>query len=77
MLNLKPVHGGVDGNLHFPVPFMNRLNQTELATFSILSCWAFLRILYLSISVIKNNDLLATVNFNQIIIPILSISQCN
>jgi hypothetical protein len=28
---------------HFPVPSMNRLNQTEPATFSILSCWAFLR----------------------------------
>jgi hypothetical protein len=32
--------GGVDGNLHFPVPSMNRLNQTEPATFSILPCWA-------------------------------------
>jgi hypothetical protein len=40
---LKPVLGGVDGNFHFPVPFMNRLNQTEPATFSILSCWAFFR----------------------------------
>jgi hypothetical protein len=40
---LKPVLGGVDGTLHFPVPSMNRLNQTEPATFSILSCWAFLR----------------------------------
>jgi hypothetical protein len=40
---LKPVLGGVDGNLHFPVPSMNRLNQTEPATFSILSCWAFFR----------------------------------
>jgi hypothetical protein len=37
------VLGGVDGNLHFPVPFMNRLNQTEPATFSILPCWAFFR----------------------------------
>jgi hypothetical protein len=33
----------VDGNLHFPVPSMNRLNQTEPATFSILPCWAFFR----------------------------------
>jgi hypothetical protein len=33
----------VDGILHFPVPSMNRLNQTEPATFSILSCWAFFR----------------------------------
>jgi hypothetical protein len=40
---LKPVLGGVDGNLHFPVPSMNRLSQTELATFSILPCWAFFR----------------------------------
>jgi hypothetical protein len=30
-------------NLHFPVPSMNRLNQTEPATFSILLCWAFFR----------------------------------
>jgi hypothetical protein len=30
-------------NLHFPVPSMNRLNQTEPATFSILPCWAFFR----------------------------------
>jgi hypothetical protein len=28
---------GVDSNLHFPVPLMNTLNQTEPATFSILS----------------------------------------
>jgi hypothetical protein len=40
---LKPVLGGVDGNLHFPVPSMNRLNQTEPATFSILPCWDFFR----------------------------------
>jgi hypothetical protein len=40
---LKPVLGVVDGNLHFPLPFMNRLNQTEPATFSILSCWTFFR----------------------------------
>jgi hypothetical protein len=37
------VLGGVDGNLHFPVPSMNRLNQTEPATFLILPCWAFFR----------------------------------
>jgi hypothetical protein len=35
--------GGEDGNLHFPVPSMKRLNQTEPATFSILPCWAFFR----------------------------------
>jgi hypothetical protein len=29
--------------LHFPVPSMNRLNQTEPSTFSILLCWAFFR----------------------------------
>jgi hypothetical protein len=40
---LKPVLGGVDGNLHFSLPSMNRLNQTEFATFSILSCWNFFR----------------------------------
>jgi hypothetical protein len=40
---LKPVLVGVDGNLHFQVPSMNRLNQTEPATFSILPCWAFFR----------------------------------
>jgi hypothetical protein len=34
---------GVDGNLHFPVPTMNRLNQTEPATFSILPWWTFFR----------------------------------
>jgi hypothetical protein len=32
---LKPVLGGLDGNLHFPVPSMNRLNQTETATLSL------------------------------------------
>jgi hypothetical protein len=38
---LKPVLGGVDGNMHLTVPSMNRLNQTEPATFSILPFWAF------------------------------------
>jgi hypothetical protein len=33
----------VDGSLDLTVPFMNRLNQTEPATFSILPCWAFFR----------------------------------
>jgi hypothetical protein len=37
------VLGGVDGNLHFPVTSINRLNQTESATFSILLYWAFFR----------------------------------
>jgi hypothetical protein len=40
---LKPVLGDVDGNLQFPVPSMNRLNQTEPAKFSILLCWTFFR----------------------------------
>jgi hypothetical protein len=40
---LKPVLGGLDGNLHFPVPSMKRLNQTEPATFSILLCWTFFK----------------------------------
>jgi hypothetical protein len=29
--------------MHFPLPSMNRLNQTVRATFSILFCWAFFR----------------------------------
>ena len=33
--------GGVDGSLHFTLPSMNRLNQTEPATFAILLFWAF------------------------------------
>jgi hypothetical protein len=33
----------VDGSLHSTVQSMNRLNQTEPATFSILSFWAFFR----------------------------------
>jgi hypothetical protein len=37
--------GGVDGSLHLTVPSMNRLNQTEPATFSILPCWPSLGIL--------------------------------
>jgi hypothetical protein len=40
---LKPVLEGVDGSLHLTVPSMNRLNQTEPATFSILTCLAFFR----------------------------------
>jgi hypothetical protein len=40
-IRLKPVLGGVDGSLHFTVSSMNRLNQTEPATVSILSFWAF------------------------------------
>jgi hypothetical protein len=34
---------GVHGNFHFPVPSMNRLNQNEPATFSILLYWTFFR----------------------------------
>jgi hypothetical protein len=33
---LTPVQGAVDGNLRFPVPSMNRLNETEPATYSIV-----------------------------------------
>jgi hypothetical protein len=40
---LKPVLGGVDRSLHLIVPSMNRLNQTESATFLILPCWPFFR----------------------------------
>jgi uncharacterized membrane protein YbaN (DUF454 family) len=51
VINLKPfyvcillfVSFFVDGNFHIPLPSMNRLSQTELATFSILPCWAFFR----------------------------------
>jgi hypothetical protein len=47
---LKPVLGGVDGNLHIPLSSMNRLNQTESETFSILSLCTFFRdSLFLSI----------------------------
>jgi hypothetical protein len=31
---------GVNVNLHFPVPSLNRLYQTEPTTFSTLPCWA-------------------------------------
>jgi hypothetical protein len=31
------------GNLHFKVLSMNKLSQTEPATFIILPCWAFFR----------------------------------
>jgi hypothetical protein len=46
--------GGVDGNLHFAVPSMNRLNQTEPATFSIFRVALSLGILYLSILYVTN-----------------------
>jgi hypothetical protein len=39
---LKPVLGGVNGNLHFPVPSMSRLNQTEPATFYNFAVLGFL-----------------------------------
>ena len=32
--------GDLDGSSHFPLPSMNRLNQTEPATFAILLIWA-------------------------------------
>jgi hypothetical protein len=52
--------GGVDGSLHFTVPSMNRLNQTELATFSILPCWAFFRDSYFLYFLGHNLSLLNT-----------------
>jgi hypothetical protein len=42
---------GVNGNLHFSIPSINRLSQIEPVTFSILSCWAlFWDYLFLSIA---------------------------
>ena len=38
---LKPVLGGMEYSLHLPLPTMNRLNQTEPSTFSILTLWSF------------------------------------
>jgi hypothetical protein len=46
---LKLVLGDIDGNLHFPVPYMYMLNLNEPATFSILSFWASLGIPFVSI----------------------------
>jgi hypothetical protein len=46
---LKPVLRGLDGSLHLTVPSMNRLNQTESATFSILPLWTFFRVFYFSL----------------------------
>jgi hypothetical protein len=40
---IKPVLRAVDGSLHLTVSSMNRLNQTESATFSILPCCAFFK----------------------------------
>jgi hypothetical protein len=52
---LKPVLGGV--SFHLPVPSMNMLNQTEPATFLILTCWAFLRDSYfLSLDDFEDHD---------------------
>ena len=31
----------VDNSLHFPLPSINRLNETEPATFAVLLFWAF------------------------------------
>jgi hypothetical protein len=39
----------MDGTLHLTVPSMNRLNQTEPVTFSILPGWAFFRDSYSSL----------------------------
>ena len=43
LILLKPVLVGVDSSLHFTLLSMNRLNQTETATFAILLFWAFYR----------------------------------
>jgi hypothetical protein len=44
MLNIASADArGADGSLHFTVPSINRLNQTELETFSILPFWTFFR----------------------------------
>jgi hypothetical protein len=40
---ILPVLRVVDGILHLIEPSINRLNQTEPATFSILTFWAFFR----------------------------------
>jgi hypothetical protein len=47
------VLAGVDGILHLTVPSMNRLNQTEPATFSIMPCWAFFRDSYFLVTAEK------------------------
>jgi hypothetical protein len=49
----KPVLGGVDGSLHFTVPSMIRLHQTEPATFLILLYWTFFRNSYFLYSICK------------------------
>ena len=40
---LQPELGVVDDSFHLPLLSMNRLNQTEPATFSILSFWDFFK----------------------------------
>jgi hypothetical protein len=43
LILLKLVLGGMGSSMHFAVPSMNRLNQTEPATFLILPLWTFFR----------------------------------
>ena len=43
---LKPLLGGMDGSLHLPLPFMNRLNQIEPATFCIFVVGLSLGVLF-------------------------------
>jgi hypothetical protein len=38
---VKTIERGLESSLYFPALFMNRLCQTELATFSMLSFWTF------------------------------------
>jgi hypothetical protein len=45
LILLKPVLGGVDGNMYFLLPSMNRLNQTVPVTYLNLSFCAFFSIL--------------------------------
>jgi hypothetical protein len=77
---LKPVLECVDGNLHFPVPSMNRLNPAESVTFLISSCWVFFRdsvFLYLNVcsrawkicinSYVHNQSKLMTMSYSLIL----------
>jgi hypothetical protein len=57
---LKPVLWGMDDNLYFPVPSMNRLNRTEPASFSNCYVWLSLEILFFSFF----NNILSLIIFN-------------
>jgi hypothetical protein len=58
---IEPGQEGVGGSLHLSLPSMNKLNQTDPATFLILLRWAFLRDSYflyfkLDIPIFFNNS---------------------